>query len=51
MRTIRYQEIAATLRNRVHDVGPGHVLASESELSAEFRVSRVTVRRARKSVV
>lgn len=46
MRTIRYQEIATTLRDRVHAVGPGHVLASESELSAEFRVSRVTVRRA-----
>jgi len=46
MRTIRYQEIAQTLRTRVHDVGPGHVLPSESDLSSEFDVSRVTVRRA-----
>lgn len=46
MRTIRYQEIANTLRDRVHEVGPGHVLPSESELSTEFKVSRVTVRRA-----
>jgi GntR family transcriptional regulator len=46
VRTIRYQEIANTLRDRVHDVGAGHVLPSESELSGEFEVSRVTVRRA-----
>jgi GntR family transcriptional regulator len=46
VRTIRYQEIAHTLRDRVHEVGPGHVLPSESDLSAEFKVSRVTVRRA-----
>lgn len=46
MRTIRYQEIANTLRERVLREGPGHVLPSESELSAEFAVSRVTVRRA-----
>ena len=46
MRTIRYQEIAHTLRDRVHEVGPGHVLPSESDLSTEFKVSRVTVRRA-----
>ncbi len=46
MRTIRYQEIATTLRQRVVHEGPGHVLPSESELSAEFGVSRVTVRRA-----
>ncbi len=46
MRTIRYQEIAHTLRDRVHAEGPGHVLPSESDLSAEFDVSRVTVRRA-----
>jgi GntR family transcriptional regulator len=46
VRTIRYQEIAHTLRDRVHAEGPGHVLPSESELSAEFGVSRVTVRRA-----
>ncbi len=46
MRTIRYQEIADTLRGRLNDIGPGHVLPSESELSAEFSVSRVTIRRA-----
>jgi GntR family transcriptional regulator len=46
MRTIRYQEIAQTLRQRVQAEGPGHVLPSESDLSAEFDVSRVTVRRA-----
>lgn len=46
MRTIRYQEIAQTLRQRVLREGPGHVLPSESELSQEFGVSRVTVRRA-----
>jgi len=46
VRTIRYQEIAHTLRERVSAEGPGHVLPSESELSAEFGVSRVTVRRA-----
>jgi len=46
MRTIRYQEIAHTLRQRVLHEGPGHVLPSESELSTEFGVSRVTVRRA-----
>lgn len=46
MRTIRYQQIASALRERLHDVGPGHVLPSESELSAEFGVSRVTIRRA-----
>ena len=46
MRTIRYQEIAEVLRQRIASVGAGHVLPSESELSAEFGVSRVTVRRA-----
>ena len=46
MRTIRYQEIAQVLRERIAAVGTGHVLPSESELSAEFKVSRVTVRRA-----
>lgn len=34
------------MRQRVHLVGPGHVLPSESDLSTEFGVSRVTVRRA-----
>ena len=46
MRTIRYQEIAQSLRDRVRAQGPGHVLPSESDLSSEFGVSRVTVRRA-----
>ncbi len=46
MRTIRYREIADALRERALGVAPGHVLASESELSGEFGVSRVTIRRA-----
>jgi GntR family transcriptional regulator len=46
VRTIRYQEIAQVLRDRIAGVGSGHVLPSESELSGEFGVSRVTVRRA-----
>ncbi len=46
MRTIRYQEIADELRGRLSSVGVGRVLPSESELSAEFEVSRVTIRRA-----
>ncbi|MGZ4672145.1 MAG: GntR family transcriptional regulator [Ilumatobacteraceae bacterium] len=46
MRTIRYQQIAEVLRERIATVGAGHVLPSESDLSAEFGVSRVTVRRA-----
>ncbi len=46
MRTIRYQQIAQVLRERIAVVGAGHVLPSESDLSTEFGVSRVTVRRA-----
>jgi len=46
VRTIRYQEIAEELRRRINAAGAGRVLPSESELSAEFGVSRVTVRRA-----
>jgi DNA-binding GntR family transcriptional regulator len=46
VRIIRYQEIAQVLRERIATVGSGHVLPSESDLSAEFGVSRVTVRRA-----
>ena len=46
MRTIRYQAIANDLRGRIAEVGAGHLLPSESDLSAEFDVSRVTVRRA-----
>lgn len=46
MRKIRYQEIADELRSMAADAAPGSVLPSESELSAEFGASRVTVRRA-----
>lgn len=46
MRRIRYQEIADVLRERLADAPPGSVLASESEMSAEFEASRVTIRRA-----
>ncbi|MFM8267742.1 MAG: GntR family transcriptional regulator [Ilumatobacteraceae bacterium] len=46
MRTIRYHEIADTLRARVARAGAGQVLPSEAELSGEFGASRVTVRRA-----
>lgn len=46
MRTIRYQQIADELRIRLGSVGVGRVLPSESELSSEFGVSRVTIRRA-----
>ena len=46
MRTIRYQEIAETLREQLRRERPGHVLPSESDLSAEYGASRVTVRRA-----
>ena len=45
-RTIRYQEIAAALRSRIDQLGNGDLLPSESDLSGEFSVSRVTVRRA-----
>lgn len=46
MRSIRYQEIAGSIRDRVEAAAPGALLPSESELSSEFGVSRVTVRRA-----
>jgi len=46
VRSIRYQEIADELRERVRSASAGSVLPSESELSAEFAASRVTVRRA-----
>jgi GntR family transcriptional regulator len=47
-RSIRYHEIAATLRERIAsgDIAPGGMLPSESAMSAEFDVSRVTIRRA-----
>jgi DNA-binding GntR family transcriptional regulator len=48
MRTIRYQEIADALRQRVvsGQYARGRVLPSEAELSNEFDASRVTIRRA-----
>ncbi len=46
MRTIRYQQIADDLRARISTVGVGAVLPSEADLSTEFEVSRVTIRRA-----
>ncbi|MEK7295788.1 MAG: GntR family transcriptional regulator [Actinomycetota bacterium] len=48
MRSIRYHEIADALRQRIHSGGfsAGRLLPSESALSQEFGVSRVTVRRA-----
>ncbi len=46
MRRIRYQEIADELRERFADAPVGSVLPSESEMSAEFEASRVTIRRA-----
>jgi GntR family transcriptional regulator len=46
VRVIRYQEIAESLRSRVASAGAGTLLPSEAELSAEFGVSRVTIRRA-----
>ncbi|MFN8053437.1 MAG: GntR family transcriptional regulator [Acidimicrobiales bacterium] len=47
-RTIRYQVIADHLRQRVSsgEFAAGALLPSESELSAEYEASRVTVRRA-----
>lgn len=46
MRTIRYQQIADELRSRLAVAGAGAVLPSEADLSTEFGVSRVTIRRA-----
>ena len=48
VRTIRYHQIADELRARVQsgEYGPGRLLPSESELSHEFGVSRVTLRKA-----
>jgi len=48
VRSIRYHNIAATLRDRI-SIGKfvgGKLLPSESDLSREFKVSRVTIRRA-----
>jgi GntR family transcriptional regulator len=48
VRTVRYQEIADALRERVRsgEFQAGRLLPSESELAATYSVSRVTVRRA-----
>ena len=48
MREVRYRAIADELRRRVEsgDLGAGALLPSESELSAAYGVSRVTVRKA-----
>lgn len=48
VRSIRYHEIADALRQRIRSGGfsAGRLLPSESALSQEFGVSRVTVRRA-----
>jgi GntR family transcriptional regulator len=48
VRTIRYHHIAEELRARVSsgEYAAGRLLPSESELSGEFDVSRVTVRKA-----
>ncbi len=48
MRSYRYQEIADTLRSRIDagDLVPGAMLESETELSSEYGVSRMTLRRA-----
>lgn len=48
VRIIQYHEIANSLRTRIEarEFFAGRVLPSESELSVEFKVSRVTVRRA-----
>lgn len=48
MREIRYRKIADELRDQVErgDFGAARLLPSESELSATYRASRVTVRKA-----
>jgi GntR family transcriptional regulator len=48
VRQTRYQTIADELRGRITDgeLAAGRLLPSESELSADFEASRVTVRRA-----
>lgn len=52
MRTLRYREIAAALRSAVEagEYPPGALLPSESELSALYGASRVTVRKALESL-
>ena len=48
VRTIRYRDIAADLRRRVDEgaFSAGRLLPSESELSATYSASRVTIRKA-----
>ena len=48
VRTIRYRDIAADLRRRVEEgeFAAGRLLPSESELSATYSASRVTIRKA-----
>lgn len=46
VRSTRYLEIAGELRGRASVMAAGALLPSEAELSREFDVSRVTVRRA-----
>jgi GntR family transcriptional regulator len=48
VRTIRYREIADALRRRVEagEFASGRLLPSESELSEEYKASRVTIRKA-----
>ena len=48
MREIRYRKIAADLRERVEagEFAAGRTLPSESELSASYEASRVTIRKA-----
>ena len=48
MREVRYRAIADELRRRVEsgELGTGHLLPSESELSGAYEASRVTVRKA-----
>jgi GntR family transcriptional regulator len=48
VRTIRYRDIAADLRSRVEggEFTAGRLLPSESELSATYSASRVTIRKA-----
>jgi len=48
VRTIRYRDIAADLRERVagDEFAAGRLLPSESELSATYSASRVTIRKA-----
>lgn len=46
MRRVRYQAIADDLRRRVRAAPAGSLLPSEKDLSKEFGVSRVTVRKA-----